>query len=189
MTVGTTLRLLAAIGLWAACFPLVTIGLGLTPHLSFTVMGAALAGLCLLALGILLGRPLSRGARTWGLVALVELGATTLVFLGMLRAAEFISLASQTSRALLRWMASGPRNDRLRIDAGNIDQLVGVENPEAPIVKLDNPILKEAAENSVDVDPGETRRVPNMFLRHGQTHLLNTMAWPLHAVPNKELKQ
>jgi hypothetical protein len=92
-------------GHWvAACFPLVTIGLGLTPHLSFTVMGAALAGLCLLALGILLGQPLSRGARTWGLVALLELRATTLVFLGMLRAAEFISLASQTSRALVTKM-------------------------------------------------------------------------------------
>lgn len=88
----------------AACFPFVTIGLGLTPYLSVAVMGAALAELYLFALGILLGRPLSRGARTGGLVVLVELGATTLVFLGMLHAAELISLASQASRALVTKM-------------------------------------------------------------------------------------
>lgn len=38
MTVGAALRLMAAMGLWAGCFPLITIGLGLVPHLAFAAM-------------------------------------------------------------------------------------------------------------------------------------------------------
>lgn len=91
MTLGTTLRLLAVMGLWATCFPLITIGLDLAPHLAFAAMRAALAGLCLLMVGVLLHRPLPRGNRAWTLIALAGLGATTLGFFGMFHAAEFIS--------------------------------------------------------------------------------------------------
>lgn len=91
MTVGVALRLLAAMGLWAGCFPLVTIGLGLAPHLAFAAMRAALAGLCLLLLGAFFRRPVPSGGRIWGLIVLVALGATTLGFLGMFHAAEFVS--------------------------------------------------------------------------------------------------
>lgn len=91
MTVGAALRLVAIMGLWAACFPLITIGLNLAPHLAFATMRAALAGLCLLLLGVILHRPVPSGARIWGLIAVVGLGDTTLGFLGMFHAAEFVS--------------------------------------------------------------------------------------------------
>lgn len=78
-------------GLWAACFPLITIGLDLAPHLAFAAMRAALAGLCLLAAGVFFRRPMPRGARTWRLVVLVGFGSTSLGFLGMFHAAEFVS--------------------------------------------------------------------------------------------------
>lgn len=91
MTVGLALRLLAAMGLWAGCFPLLTIGIGLAPHLAFAAMRAALAGLCLLVLGALIRRPVPSGGRIWGLIVLVALGSTTLGFLGMFHAAEFVS--------------------------------------------------------------------------------------------------
>lgn len=91
MTVGVALRLLAVMGLWASCFPLITMGLGLAPHLAFAAMRAAIAGLCLLASGILLGRPLPRGVRSWCLILVVGLGANTLGFLGMFHAAQFVS--------------------------------------------------------------------------------------------------
>ncbi|MDX1421894.1 MAG: DMT family transporter [Kiloniellales bacterium] len=77
--------------LWAACFPLITIGLELAPHLAFAAMRALLAGLCLVLLGVLLGRPVPRSLRSWALIALVGLGATSLGFLGMFHAAEFLS--------------------------------------------------------------------------------------------------
>ena len=48
MTVGVALRLVVVMGLWAACFPLITLGLGLAPHLLFAALRAALAGLLLL---------------------------------------------------------------------------------------------------------------------------------------------
>ncbi len=91
MTVGVTLRLLAVMVLWASCFPLITIGLDLAPHLAFAAMRAALAGFCLVVTGIILGRPAPHGARSWALVALAGFGATSLGFLGMFHAAEFVS--------------------------------------------------------------------------------------------------
>ena len=47
----------------------------------------------------------------------------------------------------------------------------------------------KAAKDRIDVDAGETRRVPDMLLRQRQMHFLHTMAWPLHAIPNEKLKQ
>jgi len=91
MSVGVALRLLAVMALWASCFPLITIGLGLAPHLAFAAMRAVLAGLCLLLLGVLSGRPAPRSLRSWALIALVGFGATSLGFLGMFHAAEFVS--------------------------------------------------------------------------------------------------
>jgi drug/metabolite transporter (DMT)-like permease len=91
MTVGVALRLVGIMGLWAACFPLITIGLGLAPHLAFAAMRAAVAGLCLLFLGAVLRRPMPGGARIWRLIAVVAIGDTTLGFLGMFHAAEFVS--------------------------------------------------------------------------------------------------
>ncbi|MGE0333935.1 MAG: DMT family transporter [Gammaproteobacteria bacterium] len=91
MTVGVTLRLLAVMVLWASCFPLITTGLDLAPHLAFAAMRAALAGLCLIAIGALFGRPAPQGVRSWTLVALTGFGATSLGFLGMFHAAEFVS--------------------------------------------------------------------------------------------------
>lgn len=91
MTIGIALRLLTVMVLWASCFPLITIGLGLAPHLAFATMRAAVAGLCLLALAMFLRRPFPNGARTWALILLVALGASTLGFFGMFHAAEFVS--------------------------------------------------------------------------------------------------
>ncbi len=85
------LRLLTVMALWAACFPLIAVGLGLAPHLAFAALRAALAGLCLLLLGALFRRSFPRGLRAWALLAIVALGATSLGFLGMFHAAEFIS--------------------------------------------------------------------------------------------------
>lgn len=91
MTPGATLRLLAVMVLWASCFPLITIGLDLAPHLAFAAMRAALAGLCLVVIGVLFGRPIPQRMRSWALVALTGFGATSLGFLGMFHAAEFVS--------------------------------------------------------------------------------------------------
>src|SRR5688500_10092026 len=90
MTVGTELRLVLVMALWAACFPLIALGLSSAPHLAFASMRAVLAGVCLLGLGSLLGRPMPAGRHAWALLALAGFG-TTLGFLGMFHAAEFIS--------------------------------------------------------------------------------------------------
>src|SRR3546814_18337409 len=87
--------------LWASCFPLITIGLDLAPHLAFAAIRATLAGLCLIALGAFFHRPLPRDTRSWVLVVVVGLGATSLGFLGMFHAAEFVppSLATVIATA------------------------------------------------------------------------------------------
>lgn len=91
MTIGTTLRLLAVMVLSASCFPLITIGLDLAPHIAFAALRAALAGLCLIAFGALSGRRVPDSGRSWTLIVVVGLGATSMGFLGMFHAAEFVS--------------------------------------------------------------------------------------------------
>jgi drug/metabolite transporter (DMT)-like permease len=91
MSTRIALALLTAMVFWALCFPLITIGIDLAPHLTFAAMRAAGAGLCLLALAIDLRRSLPRDAHTWALIFLVALGASTLGFFGMFHAAEFVS--------------------------------------------------------------------------------------------------
>ncbi len=91
MTIRAALRLVAVMVLWASCFPLITVGLDLAPHLAFAALRAALAGACLIALGSLCHRPVPVAGRSWILIAVVGLGATGLGFLGMFHAAEFVS--------------------------------------------------------------------------------------------------
>ena len=91
MTIHNALRLLTVMVLWAACFPLITIGLDLAPHLTFAAMRAALAGLCLIALGLLCGRSIPVARRSWILIVVVGLGATSMGFFGMFHAAEFVT--------------------------------------------------------------------------------------------------
>lgn len=91
MKVSAMLRLLLVMSLSAACFPLITLGLDLAPHLAFAAMRAALAGICLLVLGGALQRPVLKDLREWTLVGIIGVGTTTLGFLGMFHAAEYVS--------------------------------------------------------------------------------------------------
>lgn len=77
--------------LWAACFPLITIALQSSPHLTLAAMRAIFSGAALLMLGMAFGRPFPSRMSSWGWIALTGLGATTLGFLGMVHAAEFVS--------------------------------------------------------------------------------------------------
>jgi drug/metabolite transporter (DMT)-like permease len=77
--------------LWAICFPLITTGIAYSPHLTFAALRALLAGAVLVALAVGLGRPVPKGIRIWTILVLVGLGATSLGFLGMFHAAEFVS--------------------------------------------------------------------------------------------------
>ncbi|PWB64264.1 MAG: hypothetical protein C3F17_07580 [Bradyrhizobiaceae bacterium] len=78
MRVGAHLHLVFVMVLWAACFPLIAIGLDLAPHLTFAALRAVLAGAVVLILAALLRRTLPRGGRIWGLIALTGIGATTI---------------------------------------------------------------------------------------------------------------
>ena len=75
------------------------------------------------------------------------------------------------------------------IDMGHFQEPVGVKDAQPPIVKLNNPVLAKAMQNAIDVNPGEPGRVTKMLLGHGKMHFFGAMGRPLHAVPNKELKQ
>ncbi|WP_104017602.1 DMT family transporter [Roseovarius nitratireducens] len=91
MTPVATLKIVFAMVLWALCFPVIAAGLEYSPHLTFAAMRAILAGSVLTLLALVLGRPFPRGWRVWMTLAGVGLGATSLGFLGMFHAAEFVS--------------------------------------------------------------------------------------------------
>jgi drug/metabolite transporter (DMT)-like permease len=87
----TVSKILLAMLLWAACFPLLTIGITYAPHLAFATLRALLAGLVLVGLALAMGRPNPRGLRNWVTLSLIGFGATSLGYLGMFHAAEFVS--------------------------------------------------------------------------------------------------
>lgn len=77
--------------LWALCFPLITVGIEFVPHLTFAALRALLAGLALTTLALFLRRPIPRDRKIWTTLTIVGTGATSLGFLGMFHASEFIS--------------------------------------------------------------------------------------------------
>lgn len=91
MAPTTTIKIVLAMLLWAACFPLITAGLQYSPHLTFATLRAVLAGATLVFVAVWLQRPFPRGWHTWVTLGVVGLGATSLGFLGMFHAAEFVS--------------------------------------------------------------------------------------------------
>lgn len=91
MTIATVLQIILVMMLWAICFPLITAGIAFSPHLTFAALRALLAGAVLVALAVGLRRPVPKGIRIWTILVFVGLGATSLGFLGMFHAAEFVS--------------------------------------------------------------------------------------------------
>lgn len=77
--------------LWAACFPLLTIGIVYAPHLAFATLRALIAGLFLVGVAFALGRKMPSGFKTWLALCVVGFGATSLGYLGMFHAAEFVA--------------------------------------------------------------------------------------------------
>ncbi len=96
MTIATGSQLVFIMLLWASCFPLITAGIEYAPHLTFAALRAALAGLTLIALAILLRRRMPNGLDVWAMLALTGVAATSLGFLGMFHAAEFVSPGTAT---------------------------------------------------------------------------------------------
>ena len=86
-----TIKVITVMALWAACFPLITSGLALAPHLTFATMRALVAGTALVGTALALGRRMPTGRTTWLLLIVAGVGATTLGFFGMFHAAEFIA--------------------------------------------------------------------------------------------------
>ena len=77
-------RLLAAfvMVLWALCYPLISLGLEDSPHLTFATMRGLLAGVTLLTIARLTGARLPRSAAEWGWITLAGLGMTGLGYFG-----------------------------------------------------------------------------------------------------------
>lgn len=86
-----TAAVIIVMGLWAACYPLITTGLSHAPHLTFAAIRAVLAGSALLIVAAVIRAPLPRGRETWGWLCVAGFGATTLGYLGMFHAAEFVA--------------------------------------------------------------------------------------------------
>ena len=86
-----TLILIIVVLLNSSCYPLITIGLRFSPHLSFAALRAILAGAALAILAVILRRPVPRGLQQWLMLGVIGFGTTSLGYLGMFHAAEFVS--------------------------------------------------------------------------------------------------
>ena len=139
MTAVTITQIILVMLLWAACFPLITAGLDLAPHLTFAAMRALLAGLTLTMLALALHRPLPRGLPHWVMLAIVGLGATSLGFLGMFHAAEFVSpgiatVIANTQPLLAAMLAGIVLGERLTVRGtmGLVLGFIGILSIAAP---------------------------------------------------------
>ncbi|MGB7300106.1 MAG: EamA family transporter [Burkholderiaceae bacterium] len=117
LTISQTLLVMV---LWAVCFPLITVGIQYAPHLTFASLRAVLAGIILTGLALALRQPLPTDRKVWLMIAGVGLGATTLGFLGMFHAAEFISpgiatVIANTQPLLAAILAGVVLNERLNV--------------------------------------------------------------------------
>ncbi len=129
MSTLSVFKIMLAMLLWAACFPLLTVGIELAPHLSFATLRAVIAGLVLVALACALRRPFPRGLGAWASLCVMGLGATSFGFLGMFHAAEFVSPGIATVLANTQpLMAAGlggiVLGERLQ-PAGKVGLLIG----------------------------------------------------------------
>jgi len=77
--------------LWSSCYPLITVGIDYSPHLTFAAMRASIAGIVLLIAAKALGHAMPHGRQSWVKLSAIGLGATTLGFFGMFHAAEYVS--------------------------------------------------------------------------------------------------
>ena len=87
----TTLALLLVAALNGLCYPLIVAGQRFAPLFSFAALRAAVAGLALALLAVLLRRPAPTKVRIWAVLAIVGLASTSLGYLGMFYGAEFLS--------------------------------------------------------------------------------------------------
>lgn len=118
VTIATYAQIALVMLLWAACFPFIAAGIEFAPHLTFAALRAVLAGLTLTVLALALRRPLPKEPKVWAMVATVGFGATSLGFLGMFHAAEFISpgfatVIANTQPLLAAVLAGAVLNERL----------------------------------------------------------------------------
>lgn len=83
--------LLAVSLLWALCYPLIAVGVRFAPPLAFAALRALIAGVALVVLALVLGRPVPRDMRTWAMLSAIGLGTTSLGFFGMFDASGYAS--------------------------------------------------------------------------------------------------
>ncbi len=91
MSVGDLSALIIVTILWALCYPLITVGLGFAPPLSFAALRALLAGTALALTAWAFRRPMPRTLRAWAMLMAIGAGTTSLGFFGMFDASEFVS--------------------------------------------------------------------------------------------------
>lgn len=141
MSIRVVAQIVLVMFLWAICYPLITVGISLSPHLFFAALRALLAAGVLLGVAFLLGRRLPRGIRAWVSILVVGIGATSLGFLGMFHAAEFVSpgiatVVASTQPLLAAVLAALLLGERLsgRARAGLVVGFLGILLIVAPQV-------------------------------------------------------
>ncbi len=85
------LQLTLVMVMWALCFPLITVGIQYSPHLTFAAIRALLSGIVLLFIASVLRQSLWCSGKDMMTFAAIGVGATTLAFFGMFHAAEFVT--------------------------------------------------------------------------------------------------
>ena len=119
LSVPVLVRIVSVRLLWALCFPLITVGLEMVPPFYFAAARAFMAGGALLVFAMTLGRPFPTACSTWASLVCIGLTATSLGFLGMFLASQFVApgfatVVANTQPLIAGVLASVLLGERLR---------------------------------------------------------------------------
>lgn len=138
-------KIITVMLLWAACYPLLSMGLPYAQHMAFASLRALLSGFALIILALLLKRAPPKTIGLWGAVLGIGLGATTLGFWGMFHASEFVSpgmatIITNTQPVMAAFLAHYALNEKLGLygKIGITMAFLGIVLIAVPQIKFNN---------------------------------------------------
>ncbi len=77
----------------------------------------------------------------------------------------------------------------MRIDSGDIDEFIRVQDTEALVVEFDDSFLAKSPKHAINMDACKSGRIPDVLLCQWEMKLFATIAGPAHTRSNEQLEE
>ncbi len=100
-----------------------------------------------------------------------------------------IAFALAVSNCLVRRIIIEPRQRDVRVDSGDVDELVRVHDSKTSIVEFDNFFLAQISKHPIDMNIGETGGIPDVLLGQRQMHFFDVMTRPSDSIADEKFEE